>query len=180
MRELQISQNRRSRRPPLPLEEMVRRHEVSQQGPLPAPHITRPVPRGRKVAVFFLSLRLCEPQDRRRKAPMWVYASKRKGILSWLEPQWLAQPRPALSLPLPVNARPQVLCVRYSSVEPDAFADWAKQAIDCLQPGGTRKGKPFAGLGIIKSDRPSECDVRCWWEPARVGQGFVAIEVWTG
>jgi len=83
-------------------------------------------------------------------------------------------------LEYPLAGRPQVLCFRYSSVEPDALAGWAKIAVDCLQPSGVRRGKPYEGLGIIASDKPKDAEIIEVWHPAKPGKGFCVIEVWTG
>jgi hypothetical protein len=168
-------------RPRLSAREMLKRHEATQAG-LPASRaVRRPIPRGRRVAVFVIPLELCKPQDARRHAPGWLLAADRTRILGqWLRPQWLLQPLRPVEIPLRSSSRPQVLCCRYSTTEPDAMANWCKQAVDCLQPGGVRRGKPFHGIGLIRSDKPSECEVVEWWEPAKRGEGFCAVEVWSG
>jgi hypothetical protein len=178
--------------PPLPLAEMLRRHEESQARAPELARIVRPIPRGRRVAIFCLPLELCRSQDSNRHRAGWALAKDRETILeSWLRPQWLRQRRqlPTLHLPLAVAARPQVLCVRYGSVEPDAGANWDKQTVDCLQIPGVRriKGKDgvvrehrYDGLGLIRNDRPSQCEVVPWWEPAEANEGFCVIEVWSG
>lgn len=97
----------------------------------------------------------------------------------------------------PLTGRPLVRCIRYSSVEPDSTAGWGKLPVDCLQPSGVRtvtktvrhphghtvklsRKKPYKGLGIIASDAPKHTDVVEWWEPAKRGEGFCVVEVWTG
>lgn len=80
---------------------------------------------------------------------------------------------------VPLPGRPQVLCLRLSSVEPDKYADWQKNAVDRLRvplPKDTRR----LGLSFITDDRPACVDLHAWWEPARRGQGCVVIEVRTG
>jgi hypothetical protein len=167
--------------PPLPLTEMLARHEATQKAAPWSPRVRRPVPRGQRVAIFCLPLELCQSQDARRHRPGWAMCKDRETILErWLRPQWMTQPRRELSLLLVVHSRPKVLCVRYSSVEPDALASWGKQVVDCLQIGGVRRGKPFDGLGLIRNDCPKECEVVEWWEPAHVNQGFCVFEVWSG
>lgn len=74
----------------------------------------------------------------------------------------------------PLPGRPQVLCCRLSSAEPDAYADWAKMAVDLLcVPAGRRK----EGIGYLRDDRPRDTEVVQWWEPAKPKAGFVYIEV---
>lgn len=73
----------------------------------------------------------------------------------------------------PLPGRPFVRCVRFSSVEPDKYADWAKLPVDRL----TAKSR---GLGFLRDDRPGDCEIHQGWEHAKNGQGFVLVEVWTG
>lgn len=135
------------------------------------PHIVRPERRGLVVARFALPLDLCKPQNSKRREPAWKSAKHRKAVASAM----FLQCRPR-SVPLP--GRPQVLAIRFSSVEPDRFADWAKVPIDVLQ---IKTAKCKTGrLGIIVDDSPRHCDVHQWWEPAKPKQGFVYIEVRTG
>ena len=142
-------------------------------------HIVRAQPEGDLVVRFALPLELCEPQNRRRKAPGWVMANKRDGILQLLAVQLRHQ------LPeKPLSGRPIVQCIRFSSRAPDAFADSFKLAIDCLCPSKIRKTrgvpKRIPGIGLIADDNPEACDVRQRWEQAPSGQGLALLEVWTG
>lgn len=74
----------------------------------------------------------------------------------------------------PLSGRPQVVCLRLSSTEPDAYSDWAKMAVDALcVPAGRRK----EGLGYLRDDRPKDAEVVQFWEPAKRGEGFVYIEI---
>lgn len=96
--------------------------------------IVRPVPRGVRVARFGLPLELCKPQNARdgSRRP-WVLARTKSQLSQLMAAQWL-QHRDGRALPLP--GRPQVLCLRLSSREPDAYSDWAKAAIDILTAHG--------------------------------------------
>lgn len=146
-------------------------------------HIERPTLRGEVVARFALPLALLQPQNRTRHGAGWALGKLKRDVFSAMA----AQHRPRRE---PLPGRPQVLCVRFSSVEPDAYADWAKHAVDVLcapLPALTREGKPRRHgtrhrLGLIRDDKPSSAEVRCWWEPlARtMGRGFGVIEVRTG
>jgi hypothetical protein len=154
-------------------ERWLEQHERRQS--LKAPEgVIRTFRLGNPWIVFALPLNLCEPQDRMRHAAPWVYRYKRDRLLGELTKQWMKEYGRLPATPL---ACPQLLCVRYSSMEPDPYADWAKQAIDCLQPSGLRRGRPFYGLGLIRNDSRKECDVHQWWEPAKVKEGFCVIEV---
>jgi hypothetical protein len=136
-------------------------------------HIVRPVPRGDLVARFALPLELCRPQNRRDGAgPAWALAKTKAQLAQVMATQWLRQ-RGGIETPL--TGRPQVLCLRFSSVEPDGYADWAKAAVDIL----TSRGRGHR-LGIIVDDRPSCADVVQWWEPAKPGAGGVLVQVFRG
>jgi hypothetical protein len=68
--------------------------------------------------------------------------------------------------------------VRFSSSEPDKYADWAKEAVDVLMT--PTKRRPIGRLNIIIDDSPSCIDLHQWWEHAARGHGFVYIQVRTG
>jgi hypothetical protein len=161
---------------------------------------SRPIriePAGKLAFRACLPLDLCQPRNRLRKEQVWQAAVARKRVLGELGIQcftWnCAHPGRLL---IPLTGRPIVNCIRYSTLEPDSTAGWGKLVVDCLQQGGTRKStktityrgvkkkvtisKPYTGLGIIRSDRPSDCDVNEWWEPAPRGQVGCVFEVWTG
>ncbi len=150
--------------------------------------------RGVLVARFFLPLELAKPRNRTRgNRQAWQWAEERSKVLAALSAQWRLQgsPKPA------AGSRPIVCCIRYSSHEPDATSGWGKVPVDCLQPGGTRtstktvtspRGEKhvikrtvqYHGLGLLESDSPAHSEVHEWWEPAKQGEGFCVIEVWSG
>lgn len=139
--------------------------------PPPLPHLTTPELRGRRLYSFVLSLDVCQPQNRSRHAPGWKLGKQKAAIFRALSAQMLIQGERPRG---PIEGRPQVICVRFSSTEPDAFSDWAKAAIDALcVPKGRRKH----GLGLLRDDRPSDAEVVQIWRPAKAGNGFVYLEV---
>lgn len=99
----------------------------------------------------------------RRKARLWATMQKQYWLQNWN--------RETLA------GRPQVLCVRFSSVAPDKYADWAKSAVDMLCCPTKRATKR---LGIIRDDRPQDIDLHQWWEPAKRGEEFCYVQVRTG
>ena len=133
-------------------------------------HIVRPRFIGNVVASFVLPLDLCKPQNTKRGAPGWLAKATRLKIAKSM----FAQCSPRKN---PLPGRPQVLCLRLSSSEPDKYADWCKTAIDTLCAPNKRCKER---LNIIHDDAPRFADVHCWWEPAKRGEGFVYIEVRTG
>jgi len=136
-------------------------------------HIVRPEPHGIVVARFILPLELCKPQNRKRaptRGAGFLEAKTRRSILSCLT----SQARP-FAEPLP--GRPQVLCVRFSSSEPDRYSDWAKVSVDCLCAPTERSPNR---LGIIRDDAPRFAEIEQWWEPAPRGDGWVYVEVRSG
>jgi len=63
-----------------------------------------------------------------------------------------------------------VLCVRFSSVEPDHESGWCKNPVDRLRGGKM-------GLGFLVDDAPRFLELRTWWEPSPPKKGFVFVEV---
>lgn len=132
--------------------------------------IERPEPHGDRLARFVLPLELCKPQNRKGKIAPWAAIKDRERVAQAMA----IQVRPWRD---PLPARPQVLCVRFSSVEPDPYSDWAKMAVDVLC-APTKRCRDR--LNIISDDAPKHAEVHQWWEPAGRGDGFVYIEVRTG
>lgn len=142
-----------------------------------AGHSRRVPGRGELVARFVLPLELAQPQNRTRHGQQWALASLKTKVFRML---WVQHPRVRAT---PLQGRPMLRLVRFSTVEPDAFADWGKMAVDCLcvprlpkQPGGRQK----VGLGLLQDDAPRFVEVVSWWEKAKQGQGLALIEVWDG
>jgi hypothetical protein len=133
--------------------------------------ITRPALRGRPIAQFILPLRLCLPTNRTGRAGMagqpWRIAKLKKEIAQRMRLQCTPRDKP-------LPGRPQVIAVRFSSVEPDRFADWGKIAIDVLCK---RTAKHRNRLNILEDDRPRCAEVHQWWEYMPRGEGFVFLEV---
>lgn len=148
-------------------EALVRAELVLSQPPAIA-RIQRPVRRGERVARFVLPLELCPTTNRTRHTHPGQHAKTKAQILTLMRNQ--ARVIVAQALP----GRPQVLCLRLSSTEPDAYSDWAKMAIDALC---VAMGRRKDGLGYLRDDRPSDAEVVQYWEPAKRGAGFVYIEV---
>lgn len=132
--------------------------------------IVRPVPRGSLVARFTLPLSLCVTQNSKRHSSGWSDSKRRHAVAMAM----FAQVRPK---PAPLPGRPQVLCLRLSTVEPDAYSDWAKQAVDVLCAPTKRSRER---LNIIVDDAPKFIELHQWWEPAKRDDCRVMIEVWTG
>lgn len=147
------------------------------------PHIERPPLRGVVVARFALPLELLKPQNRTRHGQDWALDRLKRDVFACM----VAQHRPRREA---LPGRPQVLCVRFSSVEPDAYADWAKHAVDVLcaplpmltREGKVRKHATTRRLNFIRDDKQASAEVRQWWEPLsrKMGKGFGVIEVRTG
>lgn len=128
---------------------------------------------GQLVASFVLPLDLCEPQNNTRYLPEWKRGEIKKRLFTLM----MVQHRGVRE---PLAGRPLIRCIRFSSREPDRFADWAKYAIDHLCIDKWVRGKLRRGLGFIQDDAPKFCQVEQHWEPAPPGEGCVLIEVWTG
>jgi len=152
--------------------------------------IRRHAPVGLVIARFALPSDLARPQNAMRRARVWERVENRRAILELLRLQlaWQYGSIPVrevyaagCTLALPLESRAQIRAIRFSAAESDQYADSAKTAIDCLLPSRTisRKTGPARvdGLGLIRDDRGSVCDVAQWWEPARRGEGFLYLEV---
>jgi hypothetical protein len=144
------------------------------------PHIVRQAAEGDLVARFALPLELCVPQNRKANVAAWRKAARtRDSILR----SYALQLRGKLPNE-PLGGRPIVECVRFSSVEGDAFQDSFKTPVDCLCPSRLRiyqgRQKRIAGLGLIVDDRPACVDLRQRWEYAPRGEGFCIVSVYSG
>ena len=122
------------------------------------------------MARFALPLELCQSTNRTRGAAGWAQA-RIKGRVAAL----MALQCERRSMPLP--GRPQVLCVRFSVKCPDAYSNWAKAPVDVLC---APKGRARNRLSLIRDDSPDHVEEVQWWEPAKMNEGFVVIEVWSG
>ena len=132
-------------------------------------HIERHSRRGSLVARFVLPLSLCQPLNRLSRAGTasagWALGQMKRDALTLMKVQLGGK------LPKePLTGRPQVLCVRFSSVEPDHETGWCKNPVDRLRVG-------TMGLGFLVDDAPRFVELRTWWEPAKRGCGFVFCEV---
>lgn len=152
-------------------EALVRAQGVLSEPPAIA-RIQRPVPRGERVARFVLPLELCPSTNITRHSQGWKQAKLKKTILGLLQVQ-----ARSFGTRETLPGRPQVLCLRLSSVEPDPYADWAKMAVDklCAPDGKSRER-----MGYLRDDRPKDIELVQWWEPAKRGEGLVYIEIRSG
>lgn len=131
--------------------------------------IERPRKRGEFVRDFVLPLDLCLGTNRTRHSRPGQHEDVKKKILGLLRTQaGMIVARQTLP------GVPQVLCTRFSAVEPDAYADWGKMAVDLLCVPAARR---YDGLGLLRDDRPKDAEIKQWWEQGRRGEGFVYIEV---
>jgi hypothetical protein len=147
-----------------------RAQEALSKPPVPS-DVERPEPHGALVARYVLPLRSCPTTNRTRHADRWRHAHMKQNILSLLLCQCYAQGQRPRTTSL--GGRPQVLCVRFSSVEPDPRSDWAKMVVDKL----TVK---HGGLGYFRDDTRRALEQHQWWEQARKGDGFVYVEIREG
>ncbi len=151
----------------------IRRARVTLSSPPELPHIERPEPKGDLVAEFALPIELCPTTNRTRQQHWWCAEKTKKALWSLM---WIQAGARIRREPLP--GRPQVLCVRFSSTEPDRFSDWAKLPVDMLcAPRGRAKKRR---LGMLVDDSPRHVDLHQWWEPASPGMDAVYIQVRTG
>lgn len=133
--------------------------------------IKRPEIQGDMVAEFALPLDACQPQNVTRHAH-WTTVEMFKNRA------WAHMKRQSEAWDKPLSGRPMVMCVRFSSEPPDAYADWAKIPVDqlCCKRGRAVKRR----LGIITDDSPVYIDQYQHWEPAPKGDGFCYIAIFSG
>lgn len=129
----------------------------------PPPWVERPTPRGTRVQRFALPLSCCPTGNMMRHAPHWKLANWKRQAMMLMSAQLVTRAKCALP------GRPQVLATRFSSVEADAYADWAKIPVDCLKK-----------LGLIVDDSPRCIELHQWTEKASPKSGCVLIDVWSG
>jgi hypothetical protein len=122
-----------------------------------------------RVYVFFLPLALCQRQDAKLKVYGYLAAKMKREVTGCLRMQ--CRPRTEC-----LSGRPTVRCIRFSSVEPDAFADWAKLPVDCLC--APNKKSPNR-LNIIKDDAPKYAEILQIWRKTKPGKGFCVLEVYS-
>lgn len=137
--------------------------------PPPFEHIERHKRRGELVRAFVLPLELCRPFNRVSRtgsaSTRWALGKLKSECYEFMRLQ-----NGGRGFPLPLAGRPQVICIRFSSSEPDMESGWCKNPVDRLRVGKN-------GLGIIVDDRPRCIELRTWWEPAKPKAGFVYLEV---
>lgn len=172
---------------PPPISQCRRWVELAQErlrGPCTTPHTSRTEPRGAIVVCFGLPLELCKPQDSRRattRGAKFAEAATRRNLLQLMADQALFQgtfPRDK-----PLEGRPQLRCVRFTSSPTDPYADWAKQAVDILCMPVVRKSKKTGqvkvaqGMKYLKGDKLADVEQSQWCEIAKPGEGFCYIEL---
>lgn len=150
-------------KPALNIQECLLRATATRLATPCRPHAERVEPHGELIERFVLPLSLCVVQNNTRRDSAWRMARLKKSCSLAMR----AQLRSRLRAPL--SGRPQVLCTRFSSVEPDKYADWAKVAVDRL-----------VEFGLIVDDKPSCIDLHQTWEHAPPSKGFCVIEVYSG
>ncbi len=135
---------------------------VFEKPPLLA-HIERPKAVGQCLMRFALPLSVLPTGNAMRHGKPWALAKLKRQCAALM----MAQLLKTLTLPLP--GRPQVICCRFSSVEPDKYNDGFKVAVDCL-----------VKFGLLIDDAPKYVDLHQYWEPSAPKCGFGIVEVWSG
>ena len=124
------------------------------------------------MARFVLPLELCKPFNRVGRAGTasagWLLGKVKSQAFSLM----LAQNGGRIQR-IPLTGRPQVICVRFSSAEPDHDSGWSKNPVDRLRVGHN-------GLGYIVDDKPRHIELFTRWEPSPPRRGAVLVEVWSG
>lgn len=144
-------------------------------------HIERaaPAPGAQLLARFVLPLELCKSGNPRGYEQPWQHERVKKALHLRMLVQLGGRPWAA-----PAPGRPFVRCIRFSSVEPDAFADSFKAPVDILtgpDARGARRASKRAPrrLNVIADDNARAIRLSQHWEPAPQKHGFGLIEVWS-
>lgn len=128
----------------------------------PFGHTARVEPVGELIERFVLPLSLVQPQNRTH-GKTWLLGQLKSQCLAFMQSQLVTRRTS------PLSGRPQVLCIRFSTTEPDKYSNGFKVAVDRLKD-----------LRLIVDDAPKFIDVNEWWEKAPRGKGCGVIEVWSG
>lgn len=147
--------------------------------PPASPYTERHEGKGELVLRIVLPLELAQPANRNRHRQPWAMAKERSDVLGVVRVQWIQSSAYSCRM-TPLDGRPLLRAVRFSSTEPDSTAAWWKVPCDVLLPSRTRRGRTVAGIGLLRDDRPSALEVRAWWESVPRGEGFALIEIWSG
>jgi hypothetical protein len=158
--------------PAFSIETARQRAEETLRVPPALARLARPVPRGSLVASWVLPIELLKPQNWARHRPVGVLAKLKDQLYRLM---WAQQPyRPEA----PLSGRPQVICTRFSSTEPDAYSNTFKAAVDLLCVPDSKRRK--RGLGFIVDDKPQFLEEIQRWEPAPPGRGQGLIDLYDG
>jgi hypothetical protein len=186
-RQLQNAARRAALSEPFSIEDSREYAERTLAGPPAFPWIDRVTPAGELVARFVLPNSLCIPRNRDRDCPPWLKRAIRQSLLDYLQMQLISESNKwgdttQRRKQLPLDGRPTIVVVRFSSSRSDAGCDGAKTAIDCLCKSRlirTKKGVvTVPGLGLLRGDGPRDVQrPQPWWEPAPRGKGFTLIDV---
>ena len=164
---MEAASKRAERQPGRPLPSLAEALAMAAAAPL-TEYTAQPVRRETLRAAYVLPLHLCPPTNRTRGAMAWIGARLKAEL-------WGLMGRPLSGLTGNLLPRPQVICTRFSSVEPDKFADWAKLPVDMLcEP----KGRAVRHrLGFLLDDSPANVELHQLWTKGAPRMGFVVIEV---
>jgi hypothetical protein len=146
-------------------------------------HIVRPESVGYRLARFVVPLDLLPSNNPWGRLEGWQKADLIKKLRGHIAPQ-LSHLR---SMPIPLQGRPMIRAIRFSSTEGDVDNGWTKLAIDRLTVRSNKRKLAddrltvlSKSLGVIGDDRPSKLNLKVWWEYAPAGKGFGYFEIWSG
>jgi hypothetical protein len=122
--------------------------------------------KGRLLYRFVVPLAVAKPTNAARHAQGWMLAKCKKRAYQLMS---LQTTNPQL-----LGGRPFIRCIRFSSVECDAYANHGKIPVDVLMVGDKNR------LGIIRDDAPRYVEIKEWWEYSKKGYGFELVEVFSG
>lgn len=159
-------------------------------------HSKRPLYyRGSTIVAFALDLTLASSQNTHRHQQGWQLRQHRANVLKTMAEQellWYQDGRTRWTKPIvkarripgeiSFDERPQVNVVRFSTRATDAYANFGKEMVDCLQMSrrvNYRGRQHFVpGLNFIVNDSPNQIEENQWHELIGKGEdGFVYLEL---
>jgi hypothetical protein len=143
--------------------------------------IVRPVARGPLLWECVVPAELCLNTNALMRMDRWQRDKVYMRVLELMSTQNGLRKRAQ-----PISGRPEVHCIRLTSVAPDRASDWTKHVMDALVVDWHQKSQKTGkvshrdGLGFLRDDRDSCVEHHKWWERAPRGVGIVVVRVYTG
>jgi hypothetical protein len=161
----------RSPRPPFSIADCLRHADETLANPQRWPYVRRIEPVGELVARFVVPLAYCLTSNQRMRGGIkqrYLEADLKRRCYEFMRMQ-----NGGRNAERPLDGRPQLICIRFSSRLIDATSDWTKLPADRLLIGKH-------GLGFLVDDSPRYLDIGVSQEFASPGRGFGLMSLFRG